>query len=117
MLADTTDRVIRGKIVMKEVILSADDKAKIYSVPNDVAQNLEAYCLEFCTNWIWKNPKGAKLLKIHKGQKVAVYNTTDFIEYLNDWIFPNQHSELIEELEFYNYELPEEYKEYPQFNF
>ncbi len=105
------------KIVMKEVILSADDKAKIYSVPDDVAKNLEAYCLEFSTNWIWKNPNGAKLLKIYKGQKVAVYNTTDFIEYLNDWIFPNQHSELIEELEFYNYELPEEYKEYPQFNF
>lgn len=102
---------------MKEVILSADDKVKIYLVPDDVAENLSDYCWEFSANWIWKNPNGVKHLKLKKGQKVAVYGVSDFIDYLNEWIFPNQLSKLVKELDYYDYELPEEYRDYPQFNF
>lgn len=102
---------------MKNIILSSDDKARIYSVPDKVANNLDEYCWEFAANWIWKNPNGAKLLKEIRGQKVAVYTAADFIDYLNEWIFPQQKSELIEQLDYYDYELPEEYKNYPQYNF
>lgn len=75
------------------------------------------YCWEFAANWIWKNPNGAKLLQEIRGQKVAIYGSTDFIDYLNEWIFPQQKSVLIEQLNYYDYELPEKYKDYPQYNF
>lgn len=102
---------------MKKVILSSDDKVKIYLVPDEVANNLEMYCCEFASKWIWENPNGAKLLKEIRGQKIAVYTATDFIDYLNEWVFPQQKSMLIKQLDFYDYELPEEYKEYPKYNF
>ena len=102
---------------MVEVILSADDKAKIYSVPAEVAHNLQKYCLEFATDWVWHGSESAKYLKQHNNQYVAVFNASDFIEYLNDCVFPNQSSTLVKELDYYDYELPEEYKKYPRFNF
>ena len=102
---------------MKNVILSHDDKVRIYSVPDEVADNLDKYCWEFAANWIWKNPNGAKLLQEIRGQKVAIYGSTDFVDYLNEWIFPQQKSVLIEQLNYYDYELPENYKDYPQYNF
>ena len=102
---------------MKEVLLSHDDKVLIYVVPDEVTDHLQDYCLEFCVNWIWKNPNGAKLLKNIRGQKVAVYGVPDFINYLNEWVFPEQPSKLVKQLDYYVYELPEEYKYYPRFNF
>ena len=102
---------------MKEVILSADDKAKIYSVPAEVAHNLQKYCLEFATEWIWHGLESAKYLKKHNNQYVACYNASDFIEYLNKWVFPEQPSELVRELDYYDYELPDEYQNFPCFNF
>ena len=82
-----------------------------------MADNLDMYCWEFAANWIWKNPNGAKLLQEIRGQKVAIYGSTDFVDYLNEWIFPQQKSVLIEQLNYYDYELPEKYKDYPQYNF
>lgn len=102
---------------MKDVLLSADGKVKIYSVPDIVADNLAEYCWEFAANWIWKNPNGAKLLKEHNGIKVAVYNESDFIEYLNTWLFSNEHSILVKELDFYSYDIPAEYADLPKYNF
>jgi len=102
---------------MKEVLLSHDSKVLLYSVPDEVADHLEEYCLDFAANWIWKNPNGAKLLKNIRGMTVAVYGAPDFIDYLNERLFPEQPSRLIRELDYYNYELPEEYQAYPQFNF
>lgn len=49
---------------MKSVILSHDDKVRIYFVPNEVADNLDMYCWEFAANWIWKNPNGANILMV-----------------------------------------------------
>lgn len=102
---------------MREVILSADDKVKIYSVPEEVADDLDKYCWDFAANWIWHGPENAKFLQNIKGQFVAVYGVSDFIDYLNRWAFPQRPSTLIEELDCYDYELPEEYKDYPQYNF
>lgn len=102
---------------MKEILLSADSKMAIYLVPDDVANHLEKYCLEFACNWIWKNPNGTKLLKKINGQMIAYYDANDFIDYLNEWIFPTQTSTLVKQLDFDDYEIPQEYKEYPKFNF
>ena len=41
---------------MKEVILSADGDSIVYLVPDAVADNLEDYCLEFCSNWLRNSP-------------------------------------------------------------
>lgn len=101
---------------MREVILSADYKAKVYSVPDEVADNLDKYCFEF-TDWMWKNPNGAHLLQVHQGQKVAVFDETDFVVYLNKWVFPNQQSSLVKELDVYFDEVSEKYGRYPWFNF
>lgn len=57
---------------MKEVLLSSDDKVLMYSVPDEVADNLEEYCLQFCSHWIWENPEGAKYLKNIQGVICAV---------------------------------------------
>ena len=45
---------------MKEVILSSDNEAKIYLVPDTVADHLEDYCLDFSVEWIWESPEAAK---------------------------------------------------------
>lgn len=102
---------------MKEILISHDDKVLMYSVPDEVADNLDEYCWEFAANWIWKDPNGAKLLKEIKGTKVAVYGAPDFIDYLNEWVFPKQKSEFIKQLDYYDYELPAEYEKYPRYNF
>lgn len=102
---------------MKEVILSNDSKANIYLVPDDVAENLDKYCCDFAVNWLWKSPHAAKYRKEKRGQTVAVYAASDFIDYLNEWVFPNQQSFLVKELGCNFYEIPEEYKDYPHYNF
>lgn len=102
---------------MAEIILSADDKAKIYSVPAEIAYDLQKYCLEFASDWIWHGPESAKYLKRFGNQYVACYNADDFIVYLNQWVYPECPSSLVKELDYYDYELPEEYRKYPKFNF
>lgn len=102
---------------MKEVLLSSDSKVLMYAVSDEVAQALEEYCWHFATKWIWENPNGSKLLKEMNGQKVAVYEVADFIDYLNEEICPNQPSYLIKQLEYEDFELPKEYAKYPKFNF
>ncbi len=53
-------RLSKSKFVrinsIKEVILSADGDSIVYLVPDDVADNLEEYCLEFCSNWLRYSP-------------------------------------------------------------
>ena len=45
----------------------------------------------------------------------AVFGAPDFIEYLNKWVFPDQKSRMVKALGCY--ETPEEYRNYPQYNF
>lgn len=106
-----------GGLRMKEVLLSSDSYVSIYMVPNKVAEHLEEYCIEFACNWIWKKTNGRKLLREIRGKEIAVYDTEDFIRYLNEWLFPEEPSYLIEQLEYYDYNLPEKYQKFPKFNF
>ena len=92
---------------MKEVILSHDSEAIIYIVPDEVADNLDKYCWDFAADWVWHG----------NGQLGAVFGAPDFIDYLNRWAFPEQNSKLIKRLGCYGYEIPEEYKDYPKYNF
>ena len=103
---------------MKKVILSADGPMAVYLVPDQVAENLEEYCGEFC-GWMWKNPDGRRTLlkKWYDGTWYARYDERDFIRYLNEWLFPEQPSRLVEQLGSCLEEPPEEYRNLPQHNF
>lgn len=50
-----------GKRYMKKVLLSHDGKMKMYLVPNDVADNLNKYCMHFGFEWLMKDPNAKKL--------------------------------------------------------
>lgn len=102
---------------MKEVILSHDSEAKIYLVPDEVADNLAKYCWDFAADWVWHGPENKRFLKDIRGLTCAIFGDADFIDYLNRWAFPEQQSILIKGLGCYDYEVPEEYKDYPQYNF
>lgn len=103
---------------MKEVILSHDSEATIYLVPDKVADNLDKYCWDFAANWVWHGPENAKFLhEIGNGQIGAIFDSLDFIDYLNKWAFPDQQSKLVKGLDCYDYEIPEEYISYPKYNF
>lgn len=95
---------------MKNVILSADNEMKVYSVPDEVADDLDKYCMEFCCEWLKKSPHARKY---RKGGGL-LYNEEDFIEYLNKWIFPDKRSVLIENI---GWTIPDKYRELPSFNF
>ncbi len=99
---------------MKHIILSADGERKVYLVPDKVADNLESYCMEFC-DWLYTSPS-AKKYRINKG---VCYTEEDFIDYLNQYIFPEQPSKFIKSLGWIEFDspLPEPYKDCPQFNF
>ena len=100
---------------MKEVILSADGDSIVYSVPDEVADNLEQYCIEFCDNWLWNSPDAEK----YRDGRGVCYNESDFIKYLNTYIFPDCESKMIKNLGWTDLDenLPEEYNKHPYFNF
>jgi len=100
---------------MKKVVISADGDRKVYSVPDVVAENLEKYCMEFCTTWLWESPH-AKKYRMDGG---LCYNEDDFIEYLNKWVFPDEKSVLIKNLGWMDYSesVPAPYDECPEFHF
>lgn len=102
---------------MKEVILSADGEAMLCRVPDAVAENLEAYCMEFCTNWLWNSPHAEKY-RMKYGKTTAVsYTEADFIAYLNAWIFPEEPSSLVRGLGCDCGEAAARYPDLPRFNF
>ena len=100
---------------MKKVILSADGDSVVYSVPDEVADNLNKFCIEFCDKWLRTSPDAQK----YRTEQGVCYNETDFIEYLNKYIFPDQKSILVKNIGWTELgtKLPEEYQEYPYFNF
>lgn len=101
---------------MKKVILSHDSELEIYMVPDEVADDLDKYCWDFAANWIWHGPESNKFLKdFGEGLRGAIFGAPDFIDYLNNWAFPSQQSKLIKKLGCY--EVPEEYRDYPHYNF
>ena len=100
---------------MKEVIISADGDSKVYLVPDVVANNLREYCIEFCDKWMRTSPN-AKKYRMNGGY---CFNEEDFIEYLNEYIFPEQKSSFIKNLGWTDLgkNLPVEYQGLPVFNF
>ena len=100
---------------MKEVILSADGDSYVYRVPDDVAENLSDYCIEFCDRWMKTGPD-AKKYKIKGGY---CFNEADFIDYLNRFVFPDEKSVLVKNLGYTDLgkRLPAKYKNHPYFNF
>lgn len=100
---------------MKNVILSADGDSVVYSVPDAVADHLEEYCMEFCTDWIWHSPDAEK----YRQGKYVCYTQSDFIDYLNRFIFQNEQSAEVENLGWTNLgeNLPDAYRGLPYFNF
>ena len=103
---------------MKKVLLSHDGKMKMYLVPDDVADNLYKYCMHFGFEWLMNDPNAKKLqVTMPNGEIGYFFGAQDFIDYLNDYVFPDQKSILVEEMDFYDYEIPGEYKDIPWFNF
>ena len=63
-------------------------------------------------------PENAKFLhEMRNGQIGAMFGAPDFIDYLNEWVFPEAQSHLVKGLGCYDYEIPEEYGVYPRYNF
>ena len=56
---------------MKRILLSADSEISVFTVPDKVADNLEQYCLEFCSNWLHKNPDAEKY-RVKTGDTIGV---------------------------------------------
>lgn len=100
---------------MKKIILSADGDSVVYLVPDIVADNLRKYCCEFADKWLWNGPERKRYII----DGCACYNETDFIEYLNKYLFPEEKSVYIENLGWtcLGEKLPKGYEHYPYFNF
>ena len=64
---------------MKDVILSADGDRVVYLVPDAVADNLDEYCLEFCSDWL-RNSPDAERYRVGAG---VCYTESDSID-IND---------------------------------
>lgn len=106
---------------MKNVLLSADSDVSAYEVPDVVANNLAKYTAMF-NRWLWNDPN-AERFHIKTGDTSGVcYNETDFVEYLNVWIFPGEQSRLIETVGTFDdiaskQAIPERYIECEWYNF
>lgn len=103
---------------MKRVLLSADGEISVFNVPDEVADNLEQYCLEFCRDWLHKSPNAEKY-RTKMGDVIGVcFNEKDFIDYLNQYIC-KEASTLITTFEnvYDTNKLPKEYITLPYFNF
>lgn len=103
---------------MKRVLLSADGEISVFNVPDEVADNLEQYCLEFCRDWLHKSPNAEKY-RTKMGDVIGVcFNEKDFIDYLNQYVCKEQ-SRLIAVLTdvYCEDEVPREYAGLPYFTF
>lgn len=102
---------------MKEVILSADGEAMLYRVPDAVAENLEAYGMEFASRWLWESPHAERYRKKQGNMTVVSYTEADFIAYLNARVFPEEPSSLVRGLGCDCGEAAARYPDLPRFNF
>ena len=100
---------------LKHIVISADGDRMVYAVPDAVANHLEAYGLEFRTTWLENSPHAEK----YRINGVLCYRESDFIDYLNEWIFPDEPSYFVETLGWIDFgdPLPKKYRDCPEFNF
>ena len=100
---------------MKNVILSADGDRIVYSVPDEVSNNLNGYCLDF-VKWLKTSLEGKNYYIKKYG--IFAFDESDFIEWLNKYKFPDQPSFFVENLGNINLKnAPEHCKKYKNFNF
>ena len=85
---------------MTNVLLSADNEVKVYSVPDTIARNLEKICMEFSSEG-------------------GHFDEVDFIEWLNKYKYPYEKSVLVENIGWCQdrEEIPPAYRECKWFNF
>ena len=103
---------------MKRILLSADSEISVYTVPDEVADNLERYCTEFCCNWLYKSADAEKYRVKMGSITVACYGEKDFIDYLNQYVCDEPSVLVATFTDVYNVdELPKEYIGLPYFNF
>ena len=103
---------------MEDVLLSHDSGMMLCRVPSEVAHNLDSFCLDFASSWVWHGPENGRFLRPFGEEMVgAVFGTADFIDYLNRWIFPEERSRIIRELGCFADEPPAEYVDLPRYNF
>ena len=103
---------------MKNILLSADGEISVFRVPDQIADNLEKYCLEFSCHWLHESPDAA-MYRVKRGDGIVVcYNEKDFIAYLNQYVCMEP-SALVTTLAnvFRVEDVPEEYCGLPYFNF
>ena len=105
---------------MAKIILSADSDRSLYSVPAEVAGQIEVVSMEF-ERWMSNSPDAEKyrvqLEENGMTYTCVQYNETDFIEYLNHYAFPDQPSVLVERVCKFDDEIPQKYAGIPSFNF
>lgn len=105
---------------MKEIILGADSDSMIYLVPDEVADNLAEYCLDFCERWLPTSPEAVKYRKIgDEGEFLLCYSDSTFIDYLNEHLFPEYKSIFVRNIGWTNFDenIPGKYKGLPYFFF
>ena len=64
---------------MKHIIISADGDSMVYLVPDEVADQLDKYCLSFCDTWLHTSPDAEP----YRTGSIVSYDEKDFIKYLN----------------------------------
>ena len=96
---------------MKHVLLSADGPIALYEVPDEIAENLRKYCLEFL-DWIYYAPENEAF------RTDGYFPEAEFINYVNTVVYPDitDKSRFIKEIDAISI-IPEEYKSLPWFNF
>ena len=102
---------------MKKILLRADREISVVSVPDEVEENLETYCMAFC-DWLRKGPDAA-CYRVKMGNVTCVrYDEKDFIRYLNQTVCRGK-AALVATLpaDLDRKRLPEEYADLPYFNF
>ena len=103
---------------MKNVLLSADSEISVFAVPDEVADNLEKYCSEFCCDWLHNSPDAAKYRVQINGIICACYSEKDFIDYLNQYVCDEQSVLITTLADVYDEgKVPKEYIGLPYFNF
>ena len=100
---------------MKNIIISADGDRFVYSVPDEVADNLSEYCDRF-REWIYNDP-AAEIYLTDDG--VFCYDETDFIKYIAR-LFPDERPVFTDNLGPSGIDappIPEKYKDCNKYNF
>ena len=98
---------------MKSVLLSADGDVLVYAMEDAIADHLDAWALEF-RDWLRYGPERDRYIR----DDVACYGVSDFIHYLNDWMFPEFPAVFVENLgPLGKAPVPEQYRNCARFCF